>query len=80
MAVPGAAIYAAGVERTGWGQRFVKFFRWKPSTYGQVWLLAVFGSGVPGFIIWSVVGHPLYEAVTNAASITFFGGRAAAVL
>ena len=24
------------LERNGWGQRIVQFFRWKPSTYGQV--------------------------------------------
>ena len=63
MASQGAENYAADVERIGWGQRIVQFFRWKPSTYRQVWLFAVPGFGVPGFIIWTVVGrHPLYAA------------------
>ena len=62
------------LERNGWGQRIVQFFRWKPSTYGQVWLSAMLGLGVPGFVIWSVMGHPLYAAITFAASITFVSG------
>ncbi|HXB46633.1 MAG TPA: hypothetical protein VNW50_02650 [Streptosporangiaceae bacterium] len=65
------------MARTGWGQRIVQFCLWKPGTYGQVWLFAVLGFGVPGFIIWSVVGNGPgwpYTAFTCAASITFFGG------
>jgi hypothetical protein len=63
------------VDRTGRWQRIAQFFRWKPSSYGQVWLSAVLGFGVPGFVIWSVVGHrPPYAGFTYAASITFFGG------
>lgn len=50
--------------------------RWKPSTHRQVWAYAVLGFGVPGFIIWSVVGqqHFLIEALIYAVSITFFTG------
>ena len=65
------------MERTGWWQRIVRFVRWKPTTYPEVWLFAWLGFGVPGFIIWSVVGrHPLYAALTYAMSVTFFSGLA----
>ena len=74
MAVQAADDYALDLERNGWGQRIVQFFRWKPSTYEQVWLSAMLGLGVPGFVIWSVMGHPLYAAITFAASITFVSG------
>jgi hypothetical protein len=71
----GGGAYALGVDRTGRRQRIVQFLRWKPSTYVQVWLYAVLGFGVPGFIIWSVIGsHRLYAAGTYAAFIAFFGG------
>lgn len=56
-------------------RRIVQFFHWKPRTYGQVWLSAVLGYGLPGLIVWSVVGrHPMYAAVAYAAGATFFGG------
>jgi hypothetical protein len=67
------------VKRNGWGKRIAQLFRWQPATYGQVWLFAVFGFGVPGFIIWSVVGTQLSwpsAALSYAASVTFFGGLA----
>jgi hypothetical protein len=67
------------VRRTGWGHRIVQFCRWKPSTYQQVWLFAVFGFGVPGFIIWSVIGTQLSwpsAALSYAVSVTFFSGLA----
>ena len=74
---PRAENYAMGVERAGWGRWFVRFFRWKPSTYAQVWLFAVLGFGVPGLIIWSVVGHnPLSSAIPYGAGVTFAGGLA----
>jgi hypothetical protein len=74
MAVPGAEIYAAGVARTGWGQRIVRVCRWEPRTYRQVWLGAPLGWGVPGFIIWSVIGHRSpYESLTYALVIAFGG-------
>ena len=43
------------MERTGWGQRFVQFLTWQPSTYKQVWLSAVIGGGVLVSIVMSVV-------------------------
>jgi hypothetical protein len=54
----------------------VQVRRWYPRTYKQVWLFAVLGFGVPGFIIWAVVEqqHSLMQALIYAVSVTFFGG------
>lgn len=71
------------VERTGRRRRLVQVFRWKPKSYVQVWLLAVFGSGVPVFIVLSAMysgagarelgwGWPV--ALVQAMALTFVIG------
>jgi hypothetical protein len=52
----------------------MQMLRWEPRTYRQIWLWAPFGWGLPGLIIWSVIGHSLDVAITAAVSLTFFGG------
>ena len=75
--IPGVEKYAVVVRRAGWGHRIVRFCRWKPSTYRQVWAYAVLGFGVPGFCIWAVIGtrtNWLISSLIYAVSITFFSG------
>jgi hypothetical protein len=46
-------------------------------TYVQVWLYAAFGFGVPGFIIWSVLGPRSHWPIgppTYAMTIALGGG------
>ena len=60
-----------------WRHRASRWLHWNPSTCGQVWFGAVLGFGVPGFVIWSVLGMHRYwplPALMYGASITLFGG------
>ncbi len=63
------------VGHTDRRHRIVQFIHWKPRTYPQVWLYALLGFGVPGFLIWSVLGHqPPYLSISYAAGMAYFGG------
>jgi hypothetical protein len=67
--------HGVGVERARGRHRIVQFGRWKPRTYLQVWLFAALGLGLPGFIIWSLIGSsPPTYALSYAGFATFFGG------
>ena len=50
------------------------FWSWMPSTYGQVWLVALLVWGVPGFVAIAAVGRSLVPALVYAATATLVGG------
>jgi hypothetical protein len=60
------------VRGSGWGDRVARVWRWRPSTYRQVWIFAVLGLGMPGLIIWAV--EEQQHSLIYAVSITFFSG------
>jgi hypothetical protein len=62
------------VRGSGWGDQVVRAWRWRPSTYQEVWIVAPLGFGVPGFCVSAIVEHSMTQALVYAVSVTLFGG------